>query len=236
MKLGTILTMLLIALICCMALAQTTDDSGRQAVPLTSTEGLELINVKAEVVEHKGQKSLRVTRSNDEANVERLVIIPGIEFENGSIEIELAGEPAADANTEARGFVGVAFRVRKMEPLSYECFYVRPTNGRAEDQLRRNHSTQYVSHPEFPWHRLRQENPGVYESYVDLVLGEWTKIKIVVSGQEARLYVHGAEQPCLIVKDLKHGDSKGSVALWSTASTVAHFRNLVVAQREPQSN
>ena len=151
-----------------------------------------------------------------------------MEFTNGTIEVELAGEPAAGADDQARGFVGIAFRLRKTEPVSYESFYLRPANGRAEDQLRRNHSTQYISHPEFPWFRLRKENPGLYESYVDLVTGEWTKVKIVVSGQEARLYVHGAEQPCLIVKDMKHGETTGKVALWVASPTVAHFRHLVI--------
>ena len=49
-----------------------------------------------------------------------------------------------------------------------------------------------MSHPDHPWHRLRKESPGVYESYVDLVPGEWTRVKIVVTGATARLYVHGA--------------------------------------------
>ncbi len=76
------------------------------------------------------------------------------------------------------------------------------TNGRADDQLRRNHSAQYVSQPEFLWNRLRQESPGVYESYVDIAPMAWTKIKVVVSGSKAQLYVNGADRPCLIVNDL----------------------------------
>jgi len=129
-------------------------------------------------------------------------------------------------------FVGVAFRLQK-DPLRYECFYLRPTNGRADDQLRRNHSTQYVSHPDHPWHRLRKESPGVYESYVDLVPGEWTRVKIVVAGTTARLYVHGAEQPSLIVNDLKLGASEGTVALWIGPGTEAHFANLRVEPHQP---
>jgi hypothetical protein len=139
-------------------------------------------------------------------------------------------EWAGTETTGARGFVGVAFRLRK-DPLRYECFYLRPTNGRAEDQLRRNHSTQYISHPDHPWDRLRKENPGVYESYVDLVPGEWTRVKIVVSGTEARLFVHGAEQPSLIVKDLKLGVSEGAVALWIGPGTEAHFTGLRIEPR-----
>ncbi len=63
-------------------------------------------------------------------------------------------------------------------------------------------------------------------TYVDLVPGEWTKLKVEVSGVKARLYVHGATQPALIVNDLKLGDSKGAVALWIGLGTEAYFANL----------
>jgi hypothetical protein len=130
-----------------------------------------------------------------------------------------------------RGFVGIAFRVQP-HGSHFEYFFLRPTNGRADDQLRRNHSAQYCSHPDFPWFQLREEYPGAYESYTDLVSGEWTDIRIVVSGLRAELYVGGAEQPCLIVKDLKLGQSAGQIALWVGSGTEAHFTALSVRSLE----
>ena len=153
----------------------------------------------------------------------------GVRFHNGVIEADIAGVPGAGASEGARGFAGIAFRVK--DAATYECFYLRPTNGRATDQLRRNHSTQYISHPDFPWERLRKENPGVYESYADLVPGEWTHVKIVVDGTKAQLYVNRSPQPVLIVNDLKAGDSEGGVALWIGDETEAHFANLKVTPR-----
>ena len=94
--------------------------------------------------------------------------------------------------------------------------------------MQRNHSAQYISHPEYPWQRLREETPGKYETYVDLVPGEWTKVKIEVKGDKARLYVNGAEQPVLLVNDLKHGKTSGNLALWIGPGVVAHFANLRV--------
>jgi hypothetical protein len=108
--------------------------------------------------------------------------------------------------------------------------YIRPTNGRAEDQLRRNRSAQYFSYPDFPWYRLRKETPGQYESYVDLVPGEWTRIRIEVAGEKARLYVNGAEQPTLMVNDLKLGKGRGAVGLWVGQGTEGYFTNLRVSQ------
>ena len=193
---------------------------------LTSSDALQLINVKAEATTHRGKRAVKLTEIAE--NGETIAIVKGSKFTNGVIEAELAGLPRAGANEAARGFVGIAFRVSD-DGSRYECFYLRPTNGRAEDQLRRNHSTQYVAHPEFPWHRLRRENPGVYESYVDLVPGEWTKIRIEVDGTKARLYVNGSAQPVLIVNDLKLGaDASGAIALWIGQGTEAYFSNVTV--------
>ncbi|MEJ0056160.1 MAG: hypothetical protein WDN75_11125 [Bacteroidota bacterium] len=124
------------------------------------------------------------------------------------------------------------FRVQLKDTIAYECLYIRPTNGRSSDQLRRNHSVQYVSHPDFPWFKLRKEDPGLYESYADLVAGEWTKIKIVVKGKNARLFVNRADQPCLIVNDLKRGISNGPIALWIDTGTDSYFRDLKITKSE----
>jgi len=68
----------------------------------------------------------------------------------------------------------------------------------------------------------------VYESYVDLEPGAWTKIKIAVSGTKAKLYVNGADQPTLIVNDLKLGESHGQIALWIGVDTEAYFSRITV--------
>ena len=60
----------------------------------------------------------------------------------------------------ARGFVGIAFGVAP-DVSGFECFYLRPTNGRADDQVRRIETpVQYVSFPELPWYRLRKDFRG----------------------------------------------------------------------------
>jgi len=207
-----------------LSLAQTQT----KTFPLDSLDNLKAHKVKAEPTTFKGRKALRVTdavQQGGEGSEDRLVILAGAEFQNGVIQVDLAGEPGPGAAEQARGFVGVAFRLMP-DASKFECVYLRPTNGRAEDQVRRNHSVQYFSFPEFPWFRLRKENPEKYETYVDLVPGEWTRMKIEVQGAKARLFVHDNGQPTLLVNDLKHGDVKGSIALWIGPGTVAHFSNL----------
>ena len=212
--------------------------SSAQTFVLDSTKGLQPHDVTVEAVTYHGRKAVRVMPAAP-ADAEMapakngegggIVVLAGTSFHDGTIEVDVAGKPRDGSAPGARGFVGVAFRVAA-DPSKYECVYLRPTNGRADDQLRRNHSTQYISLPQYPWARLRSEAPGQYESYVDLVPGEWTKIKIEVSGVKARLYVNDAPQPVLLVNDLKHGDSDGAVALWIGMGTDAYFTNLRISK------
>jgi hypothetical protein len=191
--------------------------------PLTSPDGLLLHNVAAQATTLHGHKGLQIVmleeiqariRSLDSAGRQRAA-------ESGQIPEQLA--------------IGIAFRVQK-DRRTYDAFYLRPTNGRSDEQVRRNRSVQYISHPDWTWFRLRQETPGKYESYVDLVPGEWTRVKIEVRGTQARLFVGGASQPALVVNDLKTGAAaRGAVALWLDLGTIAHFRNLSVRRADPDA-
>jgi len=184
---------------------------------------------------YRGKKAVHLVPSPEQANgksdsVNTMAVLEDTDFNDGIIEADLAGAPRPGAGESARGFVGIAFRLQR-DDKTYECFYLRPTNGRAEDQLRRNHSTQYISAPDFPWYRLRAENPGVYESYVDLHPGSWAHVKIAAQGSKARRFVNGSLQPTLIVNDLKQGASRGKIALWIGSDTDAYFANVTVTPR-----
>lgn len=198
---------------------------------LDSMDGLEMVNTKAEIVLYRGRKALHLAPAHKQEKGQDFMValVDGTDFKDGTIEVEVAGVPILAMDPTARGFVGVEFRA-KDHGAHAENIYLRPTNGRADDQLRRNHSVQYESFPDFPWDRLRKESPGVYESYVDLEIGVWTKMKIEIAGTKARLYVNGTEQPCLIVNDLKMGEVRGQIGLWAFISTDAYFSKLKVTQ------
>jgi len=186
--------------------------------------------VKLESIDYKGKRAIKVVEDGSVQNGEAYAVVKNTEFHNGTIEVELAGRPGAAAGPDARGFIGMAFRLRDGR---FEYIYLRPTNGRADDQVRRNHSTQYSSFPDFDFARLRKESPEKYESYVDLEPAAWTRCRIVIEGATARLFVHGAEQPALVVTDLKLGDSSGGVALWIGPGTEGYFTGLTI-RSEPK--
>lgn len=192
----------------------------------------ELLPVNATVTDtsYKGKKAVRVVAIK--GNEPSFVKISDRSFVNGIIEVELAGKRQENAHPLNRGFVGIAFRISD-DDKKFECFYLRAANGRAEEQVQRNHTAQYYAHPDFNVEVLRKEFPEKYESYVDVVPGEWTKLRIEVTGQQAKLYVHGNAQPCLIVNDLKLGaDMQGAIGLWVGGGTDAHFANLKVTKTD----
>ena len=184
--------------------------------------------VKLEPADYLGKRAVRIVEDGEVANGEAYAVLKNVVFKNGTIDVELAGRPTASASAAARGFVGIAFRLKDGR---FEYIYLRPTNGRVDDQVRRNHSTQYSSFPDFDYARLRKESPEKYESYVDLEPGAWTRCRITVQGTTARLFVHGAEQPALVVTDLKLGDVSGAVALWIGPGTEGYFTGLSIRNK-----
>ena len=150
-----------------------------------------------------------------------------LSFQNGSIEVDVYSKLLPDAPDYARGFIGVAFRIKE-DDTEYESIYIRPTNGRCDDQVRRNHSVQYYAYPNHKFNTLRVTSPEKYESYADMGLEEWIRMKIVVNGTNAELYLNDSNYPVLIVNDLKNGIRPGAIALWSEVGTDAYFKNLKI--------
>jgi hypothetical protein len=120
-------------------------------------------NVTVAAVSYRGSDALevRLTGPYRGPDMDTFAFVPGLDFHDGTIEVDVAGSPLAGAPSGARGFVGVAFRI-DADGGSYSCegIYIRPTNGRAEDQVRRNHSTQYFSYPGYGFDRLPAQIPA----------------------------------------------------------------------------
>lgn len=217
----------MVCLLCSVVIARA------QQVPLSELAKGSLKSAAAVITMHEGASALRLLPKTPKdpgyAAGGPMVILNNVRFKNGAIDVDVSGAPAAGAPEDARGFIGVAFRVQS--DSRFEIIYLRPTNSEADDQLRRNHTTQYSSEPDWPWDRLRKESPGVYESWVDMETGKWTHMRIVVQGTNASLYVNHSAAPCLIVKDLKLGDSEGGVGLWMGQDTEGYFKNLVITKQ-----
>jgi len=191
---------------------------------------LEVNRVYMSIEKVNGKKVVKVVIDSTVkgANEPTFVKIKGINFKDGTIELKVLSRLLKTAPASARGFIGVAFHIDEQNS-KFEGIYLRPTNGRAEDQLRRNHSIQYFSYPDYHFDRLRKEAEGVYESYADMGLNEWITMRIEVKGKQAKLFLNDNKQPSLIVNDLKLGDNvSGSIGLWVDGGTEGYFKDLKI--------
>lgn len=204
--------------------------SATQTFPLTDVTGLIPKNVDVKPVEYKGRNAVLVTSPSEK---DGFVLLPGTDFQDGTIEADVALKVTTPPGVRMPGFVGIAFRARP-DASHYELFYFRPGNSHSDDQAMRNHSVQYVAPPDFDWNKLRREWPYVYESYADLQFETWTHVKIEVKGRTARILFNGSEHPSLVVNGLKGEDLHGAVALWGNPDEEAYFSNVRITNVPPE--
>jgi hypothetical protein len=190
------------------------------------------VNVSMSLSEIDSNKVVRVIKNSavKEVDAPTFVRLNDIDFKNGVIEVKVLSRLLPDAGDTARGFIGITFHIND-DNTKFEGIYLRPTNGRAVQQIRRNHSIQYFSYPNFKYDILRKIAPGQYESYADMDLNEWIKMKVVVKDAQAKLFLNGNNQPSLIVNDLKNGpNNNGVIGLFVDIGTEGFFSDLKVVK------
>jgi hypothetical protein len=227
LRVGSRMLQALALFLACACFAQTA--SNVQSFALSDTNDLTLVNVKADALEYKGRKAVRLTKDTEK---DGFALLRGTDFQDGIVEGDIALKITTPPGVRMPGFVGIAFRARA-DASRYELFYLRPGNARSDDQAMRNHSVQYVSVPGCDWYRLRREWPSVYESYAELQTEAWIKVRIEVKGRSAKLYLNGSEQPSLLVDGLKGEDLRGGVALWPYQGEEAYFSNIRITPSAP---
>src|SRR5258705_2815133 len=197
------------------------------------TKSLETVNVSMSIERLMGSEVVKAIKDSSvkEADEPTFVKIKGVNFKNGTIEVKVLSRLLKNAPDFARGFIGVAFRINDSS-TKYECIYLRPVNAMVDDQVRRNHSIQYYSYPDYKFDRLRKESPERYESYADIGMNKWITIRIEVKDAQAKLFINNNKQPSLIVNDLKHGgNASGAIALWVETGTEGYFKDLKVIKK-----
>jgi hypothetical protein len=216
---------------CLLALSAAGRAASVQSFPLTSPAGLDAHSIKVDAAEFQGRKAVRL--SGDAKDASGLAILPGTDFQDGTIEADIAVKITTPPGVRMPGFIGIAFRA-KADASEYELFYLRPKNALADDQGMRNHAVQYTAEPDSGWYRLRREWPFVYESYADIQPESWIHLKIEVAGRSARLFLNGSPKPSLVVDGLKSSNLHGGVALWGYAGEESYFSDLRITPSTPQ--
>lgn len=201
----------------------------------------ELVNTKASIVNLGNYNNvLKVERDLvafpfDEKNLDATVDGPSfvklrnLNIENGSIEVKVFSKIVENNPfPAARGFIGLAYRIDQ-DNKHFDAIYLRPSNGRAYDQLRRNHSVQYFAYPNYGFNRLRKEANGLYETYANIGLEEWITMRIEFKDKKARLYLNQQEQPAFLVNEMLGSSKTGSIGFWVEIGTEGYFRDLKIS-------
>jgi hypothetical protein len=138
-----------------------------------------------------------------------LLAVKDANFRDGTLEVDVASKP--------RGlFIGLAFRIES--EANMEVVYLRPgASGTRE-------AVQYTPrlNGDAIWQLL---NSSHEKATAHIPENQWIHMKIVIDGRTCRLFLNESKVPTLTVTNLRRGDSKGGIGLWSLAGG-GYFSNL----------
>ncbi len=150
-----------------------------------------------------------------------IIWLKEVSFKEGIIEIDLRGK-----NILQQSFLGIAFHGR--DTSAYEAVYFRPFNFHNADTLRRKHAVEYISMPHYPWYKLRDEHPLMYEKEINPVPdgNAWFHASILIRNDSIFVYVNHSKVPSLQVKELQHTNEE-KIGLWNDGLK-GNFANLEI--------
>ncbi len=146
-----------------------------------------------------------------------------VEFTDGTIEFDVA--PMEKGN-----FVAVIFR--RASATSHENIYFRVHRSGLYNALqyapRINGSSTWQLYPEF-------------NSTIDLPRGQWTRVRVEVSGTKLEVFINGGEKPVISVPRLRGVPKRGSVGFWARvndkpAEWAAGISNVSIRPRQASAN
>lgn len=188
---------------------------------LNRRDKLEVVNRELQSITEQGREGVRFSEKAGEG----VAWLTGVNFSNGVIELDIKGKDLLQ-----RSFVGIAFHGQ--DDKTFDAIYFRPFNFLATDSVRRIHAVQYVSHPDFPWKRLRDQQNGVYEKAVRPAPdpNDWFHARLVVDYPHIRVYVNHSSEPCLSVDQISRRE-QGSIGLWVGEGAGGDFANLTITSK-----
>lgn len=161
----------------------------------------------------------------DEKGGDGLAWLTNIQFSNGIIEFDVKGR-----DVQGESFVGIAFH--GLNDSTYDAIYLRPFNFRAEDKARKSHCVQYIAHPVYTWHKLREEFPGMYEQPIEPAPDPnfWVHVRLNVMSPKIEVYINNSSQPSLTVEKLSK-QTNGSLGFWVGNGSGGDFANIKITNQ-----
>jgi hypothetical protein len=138
-----------------------------------------------------------------------LLTVKDANFRDGTVEADVASKSGGL-------FIGMAFRIES--EANMEVVYLRPGASDTSEAV------QYTPrlNGDAIWQLL---NTSHEKARAHIPENQWIHMKIVVDGRTCTLFLNESKVPTLTVTNLRRGDSKGEIGLWSLAGG-GYFSNL----------
>lgn len=156
--------------------------------------------INGKTVDHLGRKAFMGN-----------AMLKDVIFQNGVIEVDIATKPYQ------RSYPGVGFRAQDMR--NYERLYIRPHRT-----VLYNDAIQYVAtfNGIDGWQLFYGEGMS---AQAEIPPDTWNHLKIEVHGMNAKIYWNTMDDPIMIINDLQHGASSGSLGVMGPVDGSAYFSN-----------
>ncbi len=148
-----------------------------------------------------------------------IALMPETQLADGTIEFDVAIHGQ-------QGFAGVVFRATSHD--DYELIYLRTHRSRQWDAL------QYT--PIFAGQEAWQLYSGQgYNGAAELPANRWVRVRVVVEGYQAQVFIDEAPKPQLLITDLKREWTSGRIGLWGRfgAANVSNFKVTPLERSRP---
>jgi len=160
--------------------------------------------------DHWVLKNAQIVQHMERKCLSGYAYLKDLEFENGVIEVDIAVDGT-------RSYPGIVFRMQSEQ--DYERFYIRPHRSNLYPDV-----LQYT--PAFngvdSWQLYNGEG---FTAGASIPVNQWIHLKIEISGAQARIYLNNEEKPALVITDLKHGISRGTIGVFGPKDKTAYFSN-----------
>ncbi len=135
-------------------------------------------------------------------------LVKNVELQDGIIEVDIAPNFRPS-------FAGICFRAQSAE--DFDLVYLRTHKSKIADAV------QYTPHLNglAAWQLYYANNE--YQSRAEFKEADWNRLKIVVKGNQAEIYLNDSTRPTLVVKELRREAQKGMIGLWALNGN--HFAN-----------
>jgi hypothetical protein len=155
---------------------------------------------------------------------EGLVWLPISTFDKGVVDIEMRGQDVFQ-----KSFIGIAFHGQN--DSTFEAVYCRPFNFMTKDSVRHIHAIQYISHPNFPWKKLRDERNAVFEKEIinPPNPNDWFTMTLLIEDKTIKAFINHRKNPSLVVQRLTDNKT-GKLGIFVGDGAGGDFKNIIVKE------